>query len=83
MDVASMNNLWDYLSGLSLTVRNKEWLSRKLLESMKQDKAISKADEVLRQLDGCWARDDMDDSLEHDIMSIRNQEARNVESMDV
>ena len=35
MDVAAMNNLWDYLSGLSLTAKNKQWLSEKLLESTK------------------------------------------------
>lgn len=83
MNVASMNNLWDYLSGLSLTARNKQWLSQKLLESAKQKKVSSKAEEALRKLDGCWACEDIiDDTLEHDILNIRNHEARAVESMD-
>lgn len=82
MNVASMNNLWDYLSGLSLTARNKQWLSQKLLESAKQKKVSSKAEEALGKLDGCWACEDIDDTLEHDILNIRNHEARAVESMD-
>lgn len=61
MNVASLNNLWDYLSGLSLTANNKRWLSQKLLESTKQSSVSCKADDVLRQLDGCWANEDMDD----------------------
>ena len=79
MNVAAMNNLWDYLSGLSLTASNKRWLSQKLIESTKQEKVPSKAEEVLRKLDGCWACEDMDDALEHEILNIRNQEARTVE----
>lgn len=82
MNVASLNNLWDYLSGLSLTANNKRWLSQKLLESTKQSSVSSKADDVLRQLDGCLANEDMDDTLEHDILSVRSREARDVESMD-
>lgn len=82
MNVAAMNNLWDYLSGLSLTAKNKQWLSEKLLESTKQEKASSKAEEVLRTLDGCWACEDTNDALENDILSIRKQKARTVASMD-
>ena len=82
MNVAAMNNLWDYLSGLSLTAKNKQWLSDKLLESTKQEKDSSKAEDALRQLDGCWACEDIDDALEQDVLSVRNQKARAVESMD-
>ena len=76
MNVASRNNLWIYLSNLSLTTKDKQWLSQKLLESTKEDKAHSKAEEALRQLDGCWAHEDMDDSLECDIENIRSMNAR-------
>ena len=38
-----------------------------------------KADEALRKLDGCWACEDIDDSLERDVLSIRSHEARAVE----
>ena len=82
MNVASMNNLWNYLSGLSLTAKNKQWLSQKLLESTKLDKVPSKAEEALRKLDGCWAGEELDDAIEDEILSIRKQEARAVESMD-
>ena len=50
MNVAAMNNLWHYISGLSLTAKNKQWLSQKLLESTRREKASSKADEALRKL---------------------------------
>ena len=78
MNVAAMNNLWDYLSRLSLTAKNKQWLSEKLLESTKQEKVSSKAEDALRQLDGCWACEDIDDALEQDVLSIRNQKAREI-----
>jgi hypothetical protein len=82
MNVPAMNNLWHYISGLSLTAKNKQWLSQKLLESTRREKASSKADEALRKLDGCWACEDIDDSLERDVLSIRSHEARAVELMD-
>ena len=32
MDAVSMNNLWSYLQGLSLTASNRKWLAEKLIE---------------------------------------------------
>lgn len=37
-----MNNLWHYISGLSLTAKNKQWLSQKLLESTRRKKLRQK-----------------------------------------
>ena len=32
MNAVSMNNLWSYLQGLSLTASNSKWLAEKLIE---------------------------------------------------
>ena len=32
MNAVSMNNLWTYLQGLSLTASNRKWLAEKLIE---------------------------------------------------
>lgn len=32
MNAISMNNLWNYLQGLSLTASNRKWLAEKLVE---------------------------------------------------
>ena len=32
MNAISMNNLWNYLQGLSLTASNRKWLAEKLIE---------------------------------------------------
>ena len=32
MNAVAMNNLWTYLQGLSLTAKNKKWLSERLIE---------------------------------------------------
>ena len=32
MDAVSMNNLWNYIQGLSLTASNRKWLAERLIE---------------------------------------------------
>ena len=32
MNAVSMNNLWTYLQGLSLTASNRKWLAERLVE---------------------------------------------------
>lgn len=32
MNAASLNNLWTYIQGLSLTASNRKWLAEKLIE---------------------------------------------------
>ncbi|MBO6186948.1 MAG: surface protein [Prevotella sp.] len=33
MNAISMNNLWNYLQGLSLTASNRKWLAERLVEA--------------------------------------------------
>lgn len=33
MNAVSMNNLWNYLQGLSLTASNRKWLAERLVET--------------------------------------------------
>jgi len=38
MTTIAMNNLWNYIQGLSLTARNQEWLAARLQESSRAAK---------------------------------------------
>lgn len=40
MNAISMNNLWNYLQGLSLTASNQRWLAEKLLESSEKESNV-------------------------------------------
>ena len=40
MNATSMNNLWSYLQGLSLTADNRKWLANKLIEHDKGLKTV-------------------------------------------
>jgi len=44
MNTVSMNNLWNYLQGLSLTANNRRWLAERLVECDK--KALMNDDEI-------------------------------------
>ena len=44
MNAVSMNNLWTYLEGLSLTASNRKWLADKLVEPRRE--AVMSAEEV-------------------------------------
>ena len=44
MNAASLNNLWNYLEGLSLTDSNKRWLREKLSEPSYSNPRPSAAD---------------------------------------
>ena len=37
MTIAELNNLWNYLQGLSLSQSDREWLAKKLLEPVEAD----------------------------------------------
>ena len=39
MNAISMNNLWSYLEGLSLTASNRRWLAERLIEPLKESPA--------------------------------------------
>ena len=40
MNAVSMNNLWNYLQGLSLTASNQRWLAERLLESSEKEENV-------------------------------------------
>ncbi len=42
MGTVSINNLWSFIQGLSLTVSDRKWLAGKLLEPSSADKAAPK-----------------------------------------
>ena len=44
MNAVSMNNLWTYLEGLSLTASNRKWLAEKLVEPHR--KVVMSVEEV-------------------------------------
>lgn len=46
MNAVSMNNLWSYLQGLSLTANNRKWLAERLVEP--QTSSVM-SDEEIRQ----------------------------------
>ena len=57
MNAVSMNNLWTYLQGLSLTASNRKWLAERLIEHEKKevmsDQEIKEGlTEAFSQLDG-------------------------------
>ena len=39
MNVASLNNLWSYIQGLSLTASNRRWLAERLIEPLQEETA--------------------------------------------
>ena len=41
-----MNNLWTYLQGLSLTAKNKKWLSERLIEPKAVDMPVMTDKEI-------------------------------------
>lgn len=41
MNAASLNNLWTYLQGLSLSASNKRWLGERLIEASKGTTDVS------------------------------------------
>ena len=40
MTTVAMNNLWNYIQGLSLSRRNQAWLAERLLNASKQEKKV-------------------------------------------
>ena len=48
MNAVSMNNLWNYLKGLSLTPSNRKWLMEKLAEPV--DKPVMTKKEIKEDL---------------------------------
>ncbi len=45
MNAVSLNNLWSYLQGLSLSASNQRWLGERLIEAAREDKDIKKVNQ--------------------------------------
>ena len=45
MTISSLNNLWNYIQGLSLTPRNQEWLAERLKEAARKKKESKMTEE--------------------------------------
>ena len=46
MTTLALNNLWNYLQGLSLSQSDREWLAGKLIEPVKVEEKIEEKEEV-------------------------------------
>ncbi|MBR3522585.1 MAG: hypothetical protein IKN75_08745 [Prevotella sp.] len=42
MNAVSLNNLWNYLQGLSLSASNQRWLGERLIEAAREDEDSKK-----------------------------------------
>lgn len=62
MNAVSLNNLWSYLQGLSLTASNQRWLAEKLIETSAARTTIPNTEEIklnkLNALFGAWSGSD-------------------------
>ena len=47
MNAVSLNNLWSYLQGLSLTASNQRWLANHLMEAAESAESRSKKKEIV------------------------------------
>ena len=62
MNAVSLNNLWSYLQGLSLSASNQRWLGERLIEaSASHTKAVNEEELKLKKLNdlfGVWSGQD-------------------------
>lgn len=72
MTTFALNNLWNYLQGLSLSQSDKEWLANKLIMPTKQEDADSaeKRKANFLKLAGTWT--DAEGEEYYDMMKHRN-----------
>ncbi len=86
MNSVSLNNLWIYLKGLSLTASNQRWLGKRLLEASESNELDSVECEKLNKLNalfGIWADNDDGEKIEQAVKEARNAEYdREIVSLD-
>jgi len=61
MNAISLNNLWSYLQGLSLTASNQRWLGERLIEASTGHVISSDEEKKLKKLNalfGAWSGKD-------------------------
>lgn len=49
MATVALNNLWNYINGLSLKRKDREWLANKLLESTEVDTETKRQQEYVKE----------------------------------
>lgn len=85
MNAISLNNLWSYLQGLSLSASNQRWLGERLIEASVAKTASvgdEKKIEKLNALFGAWSGTD-GERIENTIKESRQADyERELESMD-
>lgn len=63
MNAVSLNNLWSYLQGLSLSASNQRWLGERLIEASTVKKTLTDEELKLKKLNslfGVWSGADGD-----------------------
>ena len=61
MNAVSLNHLWSYLQGLSLTASNQRWLGERHFEASTANSAVSEEEKKLKKLNalfGTWSGKD-------------------------
>ena len=74
MNAVSLNNLWSYLQGLSLTRSNQRWLGEKLIEASSTHAFTSEEEQKLKKLNdlfGVWADSTDGEKIERAIKEAR------------
>ena len=74
MNAVSLNNLWSYLQGLSLSASNQRWLGEKLIEASTGYPATTEEDMKLKKLNslfGVWSGSD-GERIEAAVKEARN-----------
>lgn len=74
MNAVSLNNLWSYLQGLSLSASNQRWLGEKLIEASTVYTATTEEDMKLKKLNslfGVWSGSD-GERIEAAVKEARN-----------
>ena len=57
MNATSLNNLWSYIQGLSLTASNRKWLAERLIEPIKKETPVPPVSQTWEE-----AMSDLDES---------------------
>lgn len=74
MNAISLNNLWSYLQGLSLSASNQRWLGERLIEASAAKASLSEDDLKLKKLNslyGVWGGSD-GEKIEKAVKEARN-----------
>lgn len=86
MNAISLNNLWSYLQGLSLTASNQRWLGEKLIEASATNSTTTEEEMKLKKLNslfGVWANTSDGEKIEQIILDARKSDyERKLVSMD-